>query len=135
MPVSVIQSAGQNSKGIEGESTMKKETSSTNDERIMQEIGARIREKRNERGLSQEKLAEAVDVNMRLISRYELGETEPKAIVFLKIAQALAVPVEALIPDELKRPSRQNTALQVDTVVKEVEKFLETKLNSIIDDM
>ena len=52
-------------------------------------IGRHIREKRLERGLSQEKLAELSDVGVTHISHIETGNTIPSLKTFLAIANAL----------------------------------------------
>jgi len=43
-------------------------------EKFIKQFGQNVRRQRNARGLSQEKLAEKVDVNIRNIQRIEAGE-------------------------------------------------------------
>lgn len=65
---------------------------------IAAEIGAAIKAKRLETGLSQDRLAELLDVGPETVSRVERGTvmtTIPKLVEF---ANALGCPVEALIP-------------------------------------
>ena len=64
-------------------------------------IGRHIREKRLERGLSQEKLAELSDVGVTHISHIETGNTIPSLKTFLAIANALGVTTDLLLCDSL----------------------------------
>ena len=64
-------------------------------------IGRHIREKRLERGLSQEKLAELSDVGVTHISHIETGNTIPSLKSFLAIANALGVTTDLLLCDSL----------------------------------
>ena len=64
------------------------------------EIGERIREKRRERHLSQEALAEKVGVSPITISRIECGQTAMSIEIFCEIIQALGVNAEELLGDK-----------------------------------
>lgn len=57
-------------------------------------LGARIKELRKDRRLSQEQLAELIGVEPRHISRIEVGENSPTVERLEKIAQALNVPMK-----------------------------------------
>ena len=58
-------------------------------------FGAKIKEYRKSRGLTQEKLAEIIDVNQRQLTRIETGENYPSAETFEKICLALEVSPDA----------------------------------------
>ncbi|HKG04859.1 MAG TPA: helix-turn-helix domain-containing protein [Pedobacter sp.] len=60
------------------------------------ELAQKIKELRIRKGLSQEKLAEAAQINLRTIQRIEGGETEPRGDTLQRIANALDI-----TPDEL----------------------------------
>ncbi|HMI03227.1 MAG TPA: helix-turn-helix domain-containing protein [Pedobacter sp.] len=60
------------------------------------ELAQKIKDLRVRKGLSQEKLAEAAQINLRTIQRIEGGETEPRGDTLKRIANALDV-----TPDEL----------------------------------
>ncbi len=62
----------------------------------MQRIGARIREARKAKGLSQSDLAEALDVTKGAISQWETGQTDLSITRLDAIARVLAVEVEWL---------------------------------------
>lgn len=56
-------------------------------------LGARIREIRNARGLTQEQLAEKIDVEQKQVSRIESGKNYPTIGRLEKMADALNVPL------------------------------------------
>lgn len=63
-------------------------------------IGQRIRRIRKVRGITQEALAELVDVSTTHVSHIETGVTKLSLPVLVKIANALDVRVDALLYDE-----------------------------------
>lgn len=63
---------------------------------IKQELGQKIKRMRLNRGLTQEQLAEAVNVSQRTLSGIEIGENFVTAETFDKIVKALNT-----TPDEL----------------------------------
>lgn len=64
------------------------------------EVGRRIRERRLERGLSQEQLAGLIYVERRTVHRLEAGATSPPLDRLLQIAHALGTTPADLMPDE-----------------------------------
>jgi len=56
-------------------------------------LGARIREIRKARGLTQEQLAEMIDVEQKHVSRIESGKNYPSIELLKKMAAALKVPL------------------------------------------
>ncbi len=61
------------------------------------DFGDKLIEIRKKRGLSQEKLGEIVDIDKRLISRYETGKNVPSIEVAKKFAVALSVSLDYLM--------------------------------------
>ena len=59
-------------------------------------IGKNIREVRNERGLSQEKLAERCNISNTTLSMYENSKKIPSLSTIAKIAKSLGVSIERL---------------------------------------
>jgi transcriptional regulator with XRE-family HTH domain len=62
-------------------------------------LGERIRELRNNRGLSQEKLAEKTDLSRENINRFENANKYPGVDALVQIANALHVSVDDLLVD------------------------------------
>lgn len=54
-------------------------------------IGENLRRARKARGLSQEKLAAEVDLDMRQLGRIERGESFPSVGTLIKLAEVLGV--------------------------------------------
>lgn len=67
------------------------------DTAMLKSLGKRIRELRNERGLSQEKLAELAGIHENHVRRIEGGTANPSYVVLVKLARALKVTLPELI--------------------------------------
>ncbi|RLD25302.1 MAG: XRE family transcriptional regulator [Bacteroidetes bacterium] len=63
-------------------------------------ISERIRFTRQQKEMSQKALAEISGVNLKSLSRYELGISIPPADVIKKLADALRVSTDTLLSDE-----------------------------------
>lgn len=61
------------------------------------EIGNKLRELRNRRGLTQEQLAELVGVTFQQIQKYENGSNRLNTDKLQIMAQALGIPISAFI--------------------------------------
>ena len=66
----------------------------------------RIREKRNERGLTQRQLGEMVGVSESAISQFESGKKYPKGKTLIDISLALGTTVEYLL-EQSENPTPQ----------------------------
>ena len=66
------------------------------EERLKKKFGNRLRELRNENGLSQEALALACGLDRTYIGGIERGERNPILINIYKIAEALGISVKEL---------------------------------------
>ena len=62
-------------------------------------LGARIKELRKDRGWSQRDLAAQANVSQTRLSKYENGTHQVPLGALARIARALALPVDALLPD------------------------------------
>lgn len=71
----------------------------------MIEIGKKIREIRNKKGLSQEELAESAKVNLRTIQRIEKNESEPRGKTLNLICEVLNINAEDIL-DYGKQPDK-----------------------------
>jgi len=71
----------------------------TADERSLRAFGARIRQLRERKGWSQEKLAQAADLHRTYISGVERGERNVSLLNILAIASALEVKPSVLLSD------------------------------------
>lgn len=64
-----------------------------------EKIGMRVRQFRLRNGLSQEKLAELVDISVTHMSHIETGRTKLSLQVFVDLAEALGVRTDELLYD------------------------------------
>ena len=80
-------------------------------ERLYQLLGENVRRHRNQRGFTQEQLAERVTLTRTSIVNIEQGRQHPPLHLLFQIAKALKVPVQVLIPEE--------TEFVIDTVLDE----------------
>lgn len=70
---------------------------------VVKAVGAKIRELRLHKNLSQEDLANEADIPLSQIGRIERGETNPTISTLYVIAQALNVDLRALVDFKLKK--------------------------------
>jgi transcriptional regulator with XRE-family HTH domain len=76
--------------------------------KIVEMVGERIRLLRQQRGLSQERLAFNADMNTSFIGSIERGQKSPTIDSLEKIAAALDVTLEELFSFEANRPNQRN---------------------------
>ncbi len=67
--------------------------------RVCLVFGARIRELRHERGLTQSDVAERAGVSLKYVSQIERGSRNPTLGVLLQLGRALDVTPERLVAD------------------------------------
>lgn len=75
-------------------------------------IGQRIRKYRKAKGLSQEQLAEIVDISTTHMSHIETGNTKLSLQVFVDLAEALQVNVDSLLTD-VNMTNKQQTYQEI----------------------
>lgn len=80
--------------------------------------GSRIREMREALGLTQEQLAEIIDVGVLQINRYENNKTQPNADMLIRLAQGLGCSADYLL-GLIDDPRTRNPSDRGDLNVKE----------------
>ncbi|MBI5771964.1 MAG: helix-turn-helix transcriptional regulator [Verrucomicrobia bacterium] len=68
------------------------------DDLLLSCLGANIQSARKEAGVTQERLAELIDVHSRIVQKIEAGELNPKSTTLMRIQAVLDCPWERLIP-------------------------------------
>ena len=63
-------------------------------------FGANVRRERSSKGITQEALAELVNLNVRNVQKIEAGETNVLVTTVVRIRKALGCSAESLIPQE-----------------------------------
>ena len=71
-------------------------------ERVLRAVGRRVGELRRERGLTQEQLAEILELSVRYVQFVESGEENLTVTTLVKIANGLRVPVADLFAPPTK---------------------------------
>ncbi len=66
----------------------------------LRRLGERVREQRRSRGLTQEALAESLDLSVAYVSLIERGGRNPPYTTVVAIARALGVPPSRIVADE-----------------------------------
>lgn len=57
----------------------------------------RIRELRKKRGLSQDRLANEMSINIKTLRRYEVGEHNPRVAILIELADYFNVSIDYLV--------------------------------------
>ncbi len=82
-------------------------------------LGARIKELRKLRGLSQEKLAEMIDIDPKHLSRIEVGRGFPSMDTLAAIAKSLKMDMKDFFEFSHHKKSSQELAKEISSLVKE----------------
>ena len=70
-------------------------------------MGDRIKETRKNRGLTQENLAEQLDVSVEYVSQIERGIKMPSMQIFVKLVEVLDVSADYLLRDIVSTGNRR----------------------------
>lgn len=74
-------------------------------------LGAKLRQLRHQRGLSQEELARRAKITKAALIQYEQGRREPRWSTFVSIAMALEAPLDAFTECVASLPSKPGPRL------------------------
>lgn len=66
-------------------------------ETVRKTLGETLREKRVDRGLTQELVAESLGVSRQAVSKWESGKTDPSTANLLALADLYGMPIEELL--------------------------------------
>jgi transcriptional regulator with XRE-family HTH domain len=66
----------------------------------LRKLGERVREQRRTQGLTQEALAESLDLSVAYVSLIERGGRNPPYTTVVAIARALGIPVSRIVVDD-----------------------------------
>jgi transcriptional regulator with XRE-family HTH domain len=77
---------------------------------------ARLVQLRKQQGLSQQRLAELVDLHVNQVRRYEAGTAQPTLDTLVSLARALHVSLDGLVFEENERGPSDEFRLQFEAV-------------------
>jgi transcriptional regulator with XRE-family HTH domain len=80
-------------------------------------LGRRLQRLRRLRGLTQEQLAERIDINPKYLSSVERGEENPTLDLFLRLAEGLQVELPALFQYAQEGESRERLRQRVERLI------------------
>lgn len=106
---------------------------------LMIDVGMRIQKYRDIRNVTQEQLAEKVDLTPKHLSRLENGYHDPQFTTIVKIAETLDIPLNALLPDMSDDDIRmflESIKPDVEKLNSEQKKFIQNMIKQLaeIDD-
>jgi transcriptional regulator with XRE-family HTH domain len=68
------------------------------EKKVLRDLGANLRRERTERGITQEKLAELADLNIRTVQKIESGELNLLITTLIRIRRGLECKWDRLVP-------------------------------------
>jgi len=80
---------------------------------LKKHIGMKIKEFREKRGMSQEKLADLLDTTKQTVSRYERGERQANQDILFQLSDIFNVSIDDFFPTNEKRDSELERALKM----------------------
>lgn len=85
------------------------------------ELGKRIKKIREEKGFTQQQLADKLGISIHTVSKYEQGQREPSMEIMNKIANILKVELFEFIVDKEDVLKKWNVEFNNDALSKEVQ--------------
>lgn len=92
-------------------------------------LGTRVKNKRLENNLTQEQLAEAVEISAVYVGQIERGDRHMTIDTLVKIANVLHVSIEELLKDS----TNENTNARLNELVNIAKKLDTTDIDKVID--
>lgn len=87
-------------------------------------LGNKILEYRKRNGLSQEQLADKINVTRQTISNWELGETQPNSKQLKMLSKEFSISIDELLDNDIKNISLSKTNVQKHSKSKYLKIFL-----------
>lgn len=91
-----------------------------NEKALYLEIGARLKQRRSERGTTQDELADAVGLLRTSIANIESGRQRTPIHVLYNLCLALATDLEAILPSTKEINVQQRVQMNIEGSIKEV---------------
>ena len=85
---------------------------------ISMEFPKRLAALRKAKNLTQQALADAIDINVSQLKRYEAGTSQPTLDVLRKLAVTLSVNADSLLFDKDERGPDEELRLQFETITR-----------------
>ena len=95
-------------------------------------IGLKIKEQRQERGITQEYVANLLDVNPSHISNIECGRAHPSLTALIKIANIFQCSIDCFIGDEYTFAVDGNTTTLDEQIMEKIKYYEPEKKQKIL---
>lgn len=96
-------------------------------------IAERIRLTRQQKKLSQSELATKAEVNLKSLSRYELGSSIPPADILKKLADALEVSADYLLADSEQVDIKDKELFRKFQIIQDMQGDTKSMINNFLD--
>ena len=105
-------------------------------DKISYMVGARIRDFRNERGMSQEELALASEIHPAYLGRLERGEKCPTLDTLYKVSQGLKVPISELLDvEEGIKPTHPEAFKRIQNAIASLSPLEAVRIAGIVEEI
>lgn len=92
-------------------------------------LGIRVKNKRLENNMTQEQLAEAVDISAVYVGQIERGDRHMTIDTLVKIANVLQVSIEELLKDS----TRENINARIGEIINLTKNLSDTEIDKIVN--
>ena len=92
-------------------------------------LGIRVKNKRLENNMTQEQLAEAVDISAVYVGQIERGDRHMTIDTLVKIANVLQVSIEELLKDS----TRENINARIGEIINLTRNLSDTEIDKIVN--
>ena len=103
------------------------------DEKLLKEIGARINDHRKELRLTQEQLAERMEVSLQMISNLELGKKAIRPENLVKLCAALGVSADYILCGKRSDFEHSELCRKISLLSVEKQQIIESLVAALLD--
>jgi transcriptional regulator with XRE-family HTH domain len=102
------------------------------EKRFFKELGGRIAELRKSQNLTQQQLADELDVAQQVVASYEIGRRRVPVSTLPALARVLGVTIEGLI-GEAEKPARRGPSPKLQRHLERISTLPKPKQRAVID--
>ncbi|WP_299081248.1 helix-turn-helix transcriptional regulator [uncultured Paraglaciecola sp.] len=95
----------------------------------------RLIQHRKEQGLTQQALADASELHITQVRRYELGEAQPTLEALIKLAKALHVSLDELVFDDRDRGPSNDRLVFLFEAIEQLKKDEQSVIRELLEGM
>lgn len=103
------------------------------DEKLMREMGLRVAQRRKELGLTQEQVAEGMDVSVQMISNLELGRKAIRPENLIKICSILSTSADYLLTGKHSESDVSDITIKISKLSTRHQSIIRELVDSLIE--